>query len=445
MNQYKPYPEYKNSGVEWLGYLPGHWDVKQLKHLGKFRNGLTITKADLTDTGIACLNYGEIHSLYRFEVNQDIHPLKKVPSLYLQKKPSAYIQHGDIIFADTSEDFDGVGNFSHVSGMDPLFAGYHTIIYSPESDLNSRYLAYCLDSLIFRVQLRKEVKGVKVFSVTQKILRNGIVWLPPKIEQTKISNFLDCETARIDSLVEKQVKLIALLREKRQAIITEAVTKGLDPNVPMKDSGVEWLGRVPEHWNISPLKFISSCNDSVLPDSTNDDYEIEYVEISDINEIQGITGSTHYKFVNAPSRARRMLKDGDVLVSTVRTYLRAIAPVISPAENLIASTGFAVIRPRKGILNGSFLGYLLRAEWWISEVIARSVGVSYPAINATDLISLKVSFPVWNEQNQIALFLDNETARIDSLIEKQTALITLLREKRQAIITEAVTGKIDLR
>lgn len=210
-----------------------------------------------------------------------------------------------------------------------------------------------------------------------------------------------------------------------------------------KRSGVEWLGDVPDHWNISPLKFSASCNDTVLPDSTDNDYEIEYVEISDVNEMSGITGSTSYKFADAPSRARRMLQDGDVLVSTVRTYLRAIAPVVTPPENLIASTGFAVVRPRKGILDGAFLGYLLRAEWWISEVIARSVGVSYPAINASQLIGLNVPVPAWHEQTQIARFLDHETARIDALIEEQQRLIELLKEKRQAVISHAVTKGLD--
>lgn len=210
-----------------------------------------------------------------------------------------------------------------------------------------------------------------------------------------------------------------------------------------KDSGGEWLGIIPEHWAIAPLKFSASCNDATLLDSTDDDYEIEYVEISDVNEVSGITGSTTYKFSEAPSRARRMLQNGDVLVSTVRTYLRAIAPVAAPPANLIASTGFAVVRPRKGILDGRFLGYLLRAEWWISEVISRSVGVSYPAINASDLIALNVPVPVLHEQTQIARFLDHETARIDALIEEQQRLIELLKEKRQAVISHAVTKGLD--
>ncbi len=210
-----------------------------------------------------------------------------------------------------------------------------------------------------------------------------------------------------------------------------------------KDSGVDWLGEVPAHWAIKPLKFSTSCNDSTLSDSTDDDYEIEYVEISDVDEVSGITGSSTYRFSDAPSRARRLIQNGDVLVSTVRTYLRAIAPVVSPVKNLIASTGFAVVRPRAGVMGGAYLGYLLRAEWWISEVIARSVGVSYPAINASDLISLKTPLPAGNEQTQIARFLDHETARIDALIEQQQRLIELLKEKRQAVISHAVTKGLD--
>jgi len=159
--------------------------------------------------------------------------------------------------------------------------------------------------------------------------------------------------------------------------------------------------------------------------------------------VQGITGTTSYLFSDAPSRARRIVQGGDVLISTVRTYLRAIAPVIDPPKNLIASTGFAVIRPRENGLRGEYLGYLLRAEWWIAEIISQSVGVSYPAINASDLVGIKVPIPAIAEQTQIARFLDYETARIDALIAEQQRLIELLKEKRQAVISHAVTKGLD--
>jgi len=207
--------------------------------------------------------------------------------------------------------------------------------------------------------------------------------------------------------------------------------------VAYRDSGIEWLGVVPKHWDISPLKAVASCNDEVLPEGTDGERLIEYVEISGVDEGRGITGTETLTFGAAPSRARRVVRDGDVLISTVRTYLRAIATVSNPPSNLIASTGFAAIRPRR--VHPGFLGYMLRCEYLISEVIARSVGISYPAINASDLMRLKGPIPSIEEQAAIATFLDRETAKINALVEEQRRLIELLKEKRQAVISQAVT------
>ena len=208
-----------------------------------------------------------------------------------------------------------------------------------------------------------------------------------------------------------------------------------------KDSGVVWLGQIPSHWSVAPLKSVVSCNDEVLVESTPEDFEIEYVEISGVDVGKGIVETSTLPFKAAASRARRVVRDGDVLVSTVRTYLRAIAPVRKPAPNLIASTGFAVLRPKQ--IESAYLGYTCQAEHWISEVIARSVGVSYPAINASDLVALTIGLPPQGEQAAIAGFLDRETAKIDALVAEQEQLITLLKEKRQAVISHAVTKGLD--
>jgi type I restriction enzyme S subunit len=207
------------------------------------------------------------------------------------------------------------------------------------------------------------------------------------------------------------------------------------------DSGVEWLGSVPNDWRVVPLKSVATCNDEVLPESTDGDALIEYVEISGVEEGLGITATETLSFSAAPSRARRVVKHGDVLISTVRTYLRAIATVSDPPENLVASTGFAAIRPRS--VHPGFIGYLLHSEYLMSEVIARSVGISYPAINASELMRLKGPLPSPEEQRTIAAFLDRETAKIDALVEEQRRLIELLKEKRQAVISHAVTKGLD--
>jgi type I restriction enzyme S subunit len=205
-----------------------------------------------------------------------------------------------------------------------------------------------------------------------------------------------------------------------------------------KPSGVEWLGEVPEHWEEKPLKTVTSINDEVLSESVSTDHEIEYVDISSVSLANGIERTESVIFGDAPSRARRIPRDGDVLVSTVRTYLKAIAPVVSPPSNLVASTGFAVVRPQRGIHPG-YLKYALQEEHFIQQVISRSTGVSYPAINASDIARIPLSLPKQSEQLAIATFLDHETAKIDALIAEQQRLIELLQEKRQAVISHAVT------
>lgn len=186
-----------------------------------------------------------------------------------------------------------------------------------------------------------------------------------------------------------------------------------------------------------PIKAVASWNNEVLPDTTASDYELDYVEISDVQAGSGISGSTVYTFADAPSRARRRVRDGDILVSTVRTYLRAIAPVRAPNDNLIVSTGFAVLRPKT--IHPGFLAYAVETEATIGEIIARSVGVSYPAINASDLVGIEIPLPSALEQAVIAAFLDRETAKIDALVAEQRRLIELLKEKRQAVISHTVT------
>jgi len=205
-----------------------------------------------------------------------------------------------------------------------------------------------------------------------------------------------------------------------------------------KDSGVEWLGAVPAHWEVKRLKAATTHNDEVLDESTTPDTEIVYVDISSVDGVSGIKMKETMPFSAAPSRARRRVRDGDVIISTVRTYLKAIARIRAPEENLIVSTGFAVIRPRSKLMP-DFLGCLVSASYLIEQVIARSTGVSYPAINASELVAIPVPLPPLPEQTQIAAFLDRETAKIDELVAEQQRLMELLKEKRQAVISHAVT------
>jgi type I restriction enzyme S subunit len=201
--------------------------------------------------------------------------------------------------------------------------------------------------------------------------------------------------------------------------------------------------KIPSAWETRRLKFAASCNDEALPETTDPDYEIAYVDISSVDLINGITAIEFQTFEEAPSRARRIVRDGDTIVSTVRTYLKAIASIVSPPENMIVSTGFAVIRP-SNFVNSRFLGYALQNSAFVEGIVARSTGVSYPAINPSSLICLPVAYPKDKaEQQHIAAFLAWKTAQIDALIAKKQALIEKLKEKRLAVITQAVTKGLD--
>lgn len=208
-----------------------------------------------------------------------------------------------------------------------------------------------------------------------------------------------------------------------------------------KDSGIEWLGEIPAHWKAKRLKYLTSINDEALGEDTETDKEILYIDISNVDRTAGIINKEQLVFSQAPSRARRIVKDGDVIVSTVRTYLRAITPIIDPEPNLIVSTGFAVIRPHQ--LLSSFAAYALQATYFVERVVANSVGVSYPAINASEIGGFPIAYPDLQDQKEIAAFLDRETAKIDALVKKKEQLIELLKEKRTALITRAVTKGLD--
>ncbi|MCT7622415.1 restriction endonuclease subunit S [Aliarcobacter butzleri] len=219
----------KDSGVEWLGEIPEHWEVSKLRFLFSFSIGLNITKANLIDEdGIPCVNYGEIHSKYGFEVNANKDSLKYVDKEYLITSKTSLLSEGDFVFADTSEDVKGSGNFTHVVGDSKIFAGYHTVIARLINNYNSRYFAYIFDSNIFRTQIQLSIKGVKVFSITQAILKNCLIWFPVIEEQQQIVNYLDEKTSKIDTLIEKSNKSIELLKEKRTALISAAVTGKID-------------------------------------------------------------------------------------------------------------------------------------------------------------------------------------------------------------------------
>ena len=214
----------KDSGVEWIGKIPTHWEVKKLKLLFGIGSGLGITKADFVPSGIPCVSYGEIHSKYPCRLNTGIHPLPYVSKDYLESKPQALLKKGDFVFADTSEDIEGSGNFTSLQSDEPVFAGYHTIVLKPKTQsIHSPYFLFLFDSLGIRNQVRKEVCGVKVYSITKSILKEVQCIIPPLEEQKDIAEYLDTQIAKIDLAISKIKSQINLIKEYKTTLISEAV------------------------------------------------------------------------------------------------------------------------------------------------------------------------------------------------------------------------------
>ncbi|MBZ7954018.1 restriction endonuclease subunit S [Campylobacter sp. W0018] len=220
----------KNSGIEWLGEIPEHWEVRKLKMLFSFGNGLNITKADFISFGIPCISYGEIHSKYPCHLDLSVHKLPFVSETYLNDKPQSLLSKGDFVFADTSEDIEGSGNFTCIQSNIPLFAGYHTIILRSKTQIYSLYFSFLFDSIFVRNQIREKVWGVKVFSITKSILKEVQCFIPPLKEQEQIANFLDEKCEKIDSLITKIKKQIELIKEYKTTLINEAICGRMNLN-----------------------------------------------------------------------------------------------------------------------------------------------------------------------------------------------------------------------
>jgi len=406
------YYAYKDSGVEWLAEIPEHWDVGRIKQLAWFKYGDSLS-SDSRESGNVPV-YGSNGQVGNHSCSNT-----HAPCIIIGRKGS----YGKVNYST-----------SNCFAIDTTF-----FVDDTTTKCDIRWLYYCLSI----VGLDTYSQDSAVPGLSRDYAHN--LWLPkiPPSEQRAIADFLDRETARIDALISKYQRLIELLEEKRTSLISQAVTKGLNLSVPMMDTKIPWLGKIPIHWEIKQIKHVVQINPETLPENTSPNYTIQYLDISNIDKIGGIGINQEFLFADAPSRARRIVRAGDTIISTVRTYLKAVAFFENPLENQVVSTGFAVLRSKTDVYP-KFLKWFVLSKEFIERVVAHSVGVGYPAINPSELASLPIWIPTYEEQFNIASFLDRETLIIDSSILKIRKIITKLQEYRTALISAAVTGKIDV-
>lgn len=438
----KAYSKYKESGYGWIGDLPSHWRIGKLKHfsyINPTKNPDLISKD--SDDLVTFLPMEKVNADGTYELSLK-RPINELSSGF------TYFELNDVIVAKITPCFEN-GKGALLSNLDGQIGfgstEFHVLRALPEIS-QPKFLYYLTQSHLFKTTGEAFMYGA---AGQKRVPTSHITDFPfscPSLpEQQTIADFLDRKTTQIDTLIEKKQRQIDLLQEQRTALINHAVTKGLNPDVRMKDSGVEWLGEIPSGWEVKPLKHVAIVNREALTEQTSEDYEIQYIDISGVNYTGLIEQPETMKFSESPSRARRIVKKNDVIISTVRTYLKAVAYIESDDENIIVSTGFATLTALKDV-SPKYLYQVVSSQRFVETVTANSVGVSYPAITSSDLSQIHIWLPpTMSEQTAIAEYIENQAARIDGLIKQVEKQIMLYQEYRTALISEAVTGKVDVR
>ncbi len=420
--QFKQYTSYKNSGVEWLVDIPKQWESNRLKKYLIERNEKNTPVK--TDNLLSVTMYQGV-----IPVSEKLGNGGNKPKENLENYKISY--PNDIVLNSMNVIVGSVGLNKYMGLISPAYYA----LYNRNKNNNIKFFSYIFHNPFFQKGLfglgngimYKESEDGKLNTIRLKIpmekLNQVVLPCPSISEQNQIVSFLDTETARIDNLISKQEKLIELLEEQRKSIISHAVTKGLNPNAPMKDSGVEWLGEVPEHWKIGRLKNLLSINNG----SDYKEFEVENSENS--YPVYGSGGVFTYS-------SKYIYDQESVLLGRKGTINK---PLYVTSPFWAVDTMF-YSQVKQGV-HGKYVYYQALGFPYDRY----SSNTALPSMTQTDLLNLSVAIPIISEQIEITQFLDNENTMFDNLISKQKKLIEKLKEYRASIISHAVTGKIDVR
>lgn len=425
--------EMKDSGVEWIKEIPSTWEIVPLKSLFSFGKGLPITKDNLEDTGIPVISYGQIHAKWNSGVTTHRELLRFVNESYLETNPQSLVRQGDLIMADTSEDREGCGNCAYIDTNETLFAGYHTIILRSIGETDNKYLAYLFLTDPWRSQIRKAVSGVKLFSVSRRILGSVSVIVPDNADE--IVAYLDDKCAQVNALIANVQAQIEKLKTYKQSVITEVVTKGLDPTVPMKDSCVEWIGEIPAHWEIKRGKALFKETEARSIDGSE--------ELLTVSQYTGITPRSQKNvtmFEALSLEGYKICEIGDIAANTMWLWAGAIG--VSEYRGVI-SPSYNVYRQRSDNFVPQYLDHLLRAPMLVQEYASLSTGIraSRLRLYPKDFFNIMFPVPPIEEQQAILDALSSKFSAVDRLIAIKQAKIEKLEQYKRSLIYEYVTGK----
>ncbi len=406
------YPKYKDSGVEWLGEMPEHWQVFALKRLVNLKSGESITAESIEESGTYPVYGGN----------------------GLRGYTESYTHEG--LFALIGRQGALCGNINYADGR--FWASEHAVVVNPRAAL----IVGWMGELLRAMNLNQYSVSAAQPGLSVEIVGALSIPVPPIDEQFAIAAFLDRETAKIDALVAEQQNLIALLKEKRQSLISHAVTKGLDPDVPMKDSGVAWLGAVPAHWEIGPLKRFAEVIDCKhhtveflgegLPIVSIRELRDDRIDLSDAKR----TSQAEWDFL----REGRIPQAGDLIFC--RNASVGAVGYVEAGQEFCMGQDVCLIRPAT---TSRFTHFQLSSSIVREQIEAFLVGATIRRANVAEIRGLVMTWPPVKEQVRISEYLIDETGQFDELMQEAETTIALLQERRTALISAAVTGKIDVR
>jgi type I restriction enzyme S subunit len=433
MNKYQ---SYKPSGVEWIGEIPEHWDTIRFGMLGIFSSSGIDKKLDDNETPVRMVNYtdiikGRVHNPI---INNQIDFM--VVTTPQSKLEEHKLRKGDLVFLPSSETCEDLGVSSLIDfDENDIVYSYHILRFKFLKEVNHYFKKYLGNHNSIYNQFSLEGKGTTRQIIGRNVFRNVKVVLPPISEQYQIVQFLDEKTGLIDKLISTKERKITLLKEQRISLINQVLTKGLNPNVKMKDSGIEWIGEIPEHWSIKricyvfrPISIKNNIDERNL--SVYRDYGVIPTDSRDDNHNVISDDISNYKLVQI----------GDFVMNKMKCWMGSLG--LSDYRGIV-SPSYTVMRP---ITNGNrkFLHYLLRSQLYIPQYRRLSYGVRVGQwdMRFEDFRELPCLFPSIEEQEQIVEYLNFKLNELDDLVQLEQKKIDLLKEYRQSLISEVVTGKI---
>ena len=441
--RYRPYLEYKDSGVKWLGEIPAHWDMRRLKTVASVQLSNVDKKTKEGQTTVKLCNYVDVY--YNDFITSELEFMKATATIGQVRR--FRLEPGDVLITKDSESWNDIAIPAVVAeALADVLCGYHLAHIRPSTDLDGRFLKHQFSAIGIRDQFHVAANGITRFGLGGDAIRRGLFPIAPIEEQQAIADFLNRETAKIDALVARKERLIELLQEQRTAVITRAVTRGLDPNVPMKDSGIEWLGTIPAHWRVTKLKHACERVFVGIAEAATFAYVDEGVPMlrsTDIRANRVRTDDIRYIAVGfAAGLASKQLRTDDIV--TVRTGNAGVSVVVPPAYD--RGQCFTLVVSRLTNAHDSrYFCYWLNVPPGQEQFKVEGMGTAQVNISVPIVKNAVVCIPPPEEQVRIANWIERELVRWDRLTAKISLAIDHLREFRSSLISAAVTGKIDVR